>query len=121
MVHVSGRLCRFDGKTWRVVYDSSKVYPDWWGLPTSIDAVGFDRTYSPVLLSSTLGLVRREENGWKRLTPTWPKFAYVRCLHVALTGQAVIGLLDGGVLLIDLKTGQARRVVLDHSGQGPAS
>jgi hypothetical protein len=110
---VEGSLHRNDRKGWRLVCDSSERGGRDWDLPpASLDAVAFDGEGRLYLLSGELGVVRREGAGWERLTPGWPSHAYASCLHVAPSGLLVIGLSDGGVLLVDPDTQGARRVAL---------
>jgi hypothetical protein len=80
--------------------------------PASLDAVSFDAEGRCVALSGNLGLVRHEGDRWVRLTPVWPDFVYVRCLHVTRSGTALIGTWDAGILAVDLRTGKGRRVTL---------
>jgi hypothetical protein len=124
LAHLSGRegrLSRSEGKGWRTLCSSSREGRVAWDLsPACLDAVDFDGKGRLVLLSGDLGLVRLDGNRWTRLTPDWPRFAFVSCLHVTPAGVAVVGLYDAGVLLIDLKSRLARRVALEGPGEGQA-
>ncbi len=121
LILAAGRLSSGDGKGWRTNYSLNREGPDARGVPpTPLDGVAFDGEGRLVLLGGSVGLVRRKGPGWRRLTPHWPEFAFVRGLHVTPAGLAVVGLTDGGVLLIDLKSGRARRVVLREAGEAAA-
>jgi hypothetical protein len=63
------------------------------------------------LLTAQLGVVRRDGARWTQLTPGWPEHAYVSGL--AVRGRLLlIATFDAGVLIWDVESGKARRVVL---------
>jgi hypothetical protein len=113
LAHLSlreGRIHQSDEKSWQTICDTAN-----WALPpASLDAMAFDGDGRVVLLSGSLGLIRQDRNGWTRLTPGWPNYAYVHCLHISPTGLAVIGMYDAGILLIDLNSQKTRRIVLSE-------
>ncbi len=85
-----------------------------WNLDgTAFDAIAFDAQNRPLVLTGSLGVVRRAAGGgWTRLTPSWPDFVYVQGL--AVVGEtAVIGTYDAGVVLFELGAGAARTVTLE--------
>jgi hypothetical protein len=83
-----------------------------WELPpASFDAIAFDEESRLHLLTSELGVVRRDGKHWTRLTPAWPEHVYVSGLAVR-GALLMIATFDAGVLLWDVATGKARRVKL---------
>jgi hypothetical protein len=79
---------------------------------TSLDALAFDGAGAPVLLSGAQGLLRRAPSGaWEPLLTGWPRFVYVQDLELS-EGRAVIATDDAGLVVVDLATGKAGRVVL---------
>jgi hypothetical protein len=107
-----GKLNVFDGNEWKVFCCSSEGKMSNWNLdPASLDSVGFDGEGRVYVLSGCLGVARYEGGNWTQLTPGWPSFQYVSSLHITASGVAVIGMYDAGVLLVDLRSNQARRVI----------
>lgn len=90
----------------------SETWGDWNLGWTTFDALAFDRAGAPCLLTSELGLVRREHDGWRRLTPSWPRDTTVLGLAV-LDDVAVIATKKNGVTLCDLRDGSLRGVEFD--------
>jgi hypothetical protein len=107
-----GVLSRRDPEEgWNVFCNSSKDRETNWNLsPTSLEAVAWDTQGRLLLLSVYLGLVRYEEGRWTHLTPGWPKFAPATSLCITPEDVAVIGLTSAGVLLLDLRSLEAKRV-----------
>lgn len=93
-----GALHRLGDDGWeRVASCGRRAEGDWPYEPSSFDAISFSPRGEPVLLCSSLGLVRLSEGRWVRDTPTWPAHVYVQALHVTKDGTAIIGTFDAGV------------------------
>lgn len=89
--------------------------PTWTLPPSSFDAVAFFDDV-PHLLGGSIGIVRRAERSWERLTPSWPEdHLYVTCLRMLTAEVAMIGLFDGGVLVVNLRSQTYQRIILGWS------
>jgi hypothetical protein len=99
------------GDAWELHCSSTEGELANWDLPpASLDALAFDADARLYVLSGNLGLARYEGGAWTRLTPGWPDFFYVQSLLVTPGGVAVIGAGDQGIMLLNLQSGEIRRI-----------
>lgn len=78
----------------------------------SLDAVAFEPTGRPVLLSGKRGVLRKGPGkSWVPAILDWSDFVYVDDLELEGT-RAVISTYDAGVLVVDLSSGQRQRITL---------
>jgi hypothetical protein len=121
---LEGQLFRRDGGGWKLVASASgfNMIPDSpdpgpctgdWNLPfTNFESIAFDAAGRVLLLTGTLGVVRREpQGGWTRLTQRWPRFVYADGLAVS-GDKLVLGTFDAGPLVCEPQSGRLRRVPL---------
>ena len=125
MMSSEGQLFRHDGGGWKLVASASGfgalpgrrpdpgVCSGDWNLPfTNFDSVAFDAAGRVLLLTGTLGVVRREPSGgWTRLTKQWPSFIHAEGLGV-VGAKVVVGTFDAGPLVLEPESGRLKRVPL---------
>lgn len=102
---------RFDVVVFTDAFDAEATQ-DWSHPATSFHDIAFDTQGRLHLLTGGLGVLRRDAEGWTRLTPSWPEFMYVDTLHVR-GDVAVIGAYDAGLLFWDLSNDTWRRPHLE--------
>jgi hypothetical protein len=115
---IKGSLWRKDASGWTRVASTSDARDTGstgWNLPPdSFEAITFDAQGDPLLLTGTMGIVRRESGGtWTQRTRRWPASHYLYVRGLALEGNvAVIASLDAGIWLWDLDHEEVRRIPL---------
>jgi hypothetical protein len=86
-----------------------------WKLPPAIfKSLAFDSQGRPIVLTADFGLVRYENGAWTRLNPDWPGLLPVNKLLMSSDDEALIGAYRAGVVVLNLRSGRARRVIISE-------
>ena len=129
---VRGAIRVYDGKSWSVFsenkgfmgFDSRKlVFKDvetknWPFDPAVFDSLSFDSDGNLLALSGSLGILRYREgkwNNWIRISPDQMKHIYVSSFFLPNNDTIIIGLYDGGIVVLNLNTGKYNRVTMAES------
>lgn len=128
----------YDGKLWSVFSDNkNSIYFDgkqvcnnveaknWPFDSTEFDSLGFDGNGNLLVSSGYLGIFKYEGgrwNNWIRTGPDWiitipeyPEHIHVSALFQPNKDTIIIGLYNGGIVILNLGTGQFNRIIMVES------
>lgn len=119
---VRGSIRVYDGYSWKVFSENNNFKnaksKHWPFDSAAFDSLGMDSDGNLLALSGSFGIFRNEGGRWTdwiRITPDQTKHLYVSSFFLLDKNTVLIGLYDGGIVVLNLSAGKYDRITMAES------